>query len=122
MGSLERYIEIYCDLFKRAVREGQDLPDIGPMVMNAYVPWDQASPPRLGKLANLVFLLPPVIARKRVYDYLGGAVTSRALANADSRGNGPRVKFSVGRNVCYPTAYLLEWLEEQNASTTIMAS
>ncbi len=57
-------------------------------------------------------LLPPVIARKKVAHYLGGVITPCALANADSRGRGPKGRFNVGRTVCYDTAQLLEWLQK----------
>lgn len=108
------FVEIYCDLFKKAVREGKSPQDLVPMVLNSYASWGDVGPPQVKKLMYLAFQLPPVMARKRVYEYLGGAITSKMLANADSRGIGTRVRFEMGRSVCYPTLYLLEWLEDQN--------
>ncbi len=69
--------------------------------------------PELKVLGSLLEQLPPMLARKRVEHVLGGAVSERTLANADSRGRGPRGRFYVGRTVVYPTIYLLEWLEKK---------
>ncbi|MFW5970820.1 MAG: hypothetical protein ACOCQT_01845 [Desulfovermiculus sp.] len=114
--NVEEFVEVYCDLFKKAVREGKSPHDLVPVVLNSYASWGEVGPPRLSRLMYLAFQLPPVIARKRVYEYLGGAITSKMLANADSRGVGPRVRLEMGRNICYPTLYLLEWLEDQNVA------
>ncbi len=70
--------------------------------------------PELKYLNHLLDQLPPVIARKRVPRMFGGVVSKGTLANADSRGNGPRGKFRVGRTVCYHTIHLLAWLEERD--------
>ncbi len=65
-------------------------------------------------LNDLANSLPPVITRKKIKKYFGEVVTPGALANADSRGTGPRVRYRVGRDIMYPTAYLLEWLESRS--------
>ena len=110
--NIESYIDVYCDLFKKAIRNGENVPDQLPVIAGRFAKCCGASPARVRSMEHLLFQLPPVIARKRVYDYFGGVVTPKALANADYKGVGPRVKWEVGRNVCYPTPYLLEWMEE----------
>ena len=57
--------------------------------------------------------LPPFIARKEVSKLLGGAISPKTLANADSLGIGPEVKTTCGRNIVYETASLLKWMNEK---------
>lgn len=57
-------------------------------------------------LANL----PPVIARCSVEQALGGIVTPKTLANADSAGLGPAGAYQFGRKVVYPAQTLVDWL------------
>jgi hypothetical protein len=57
--------------------------------------------------------LPPVVARKDVGRLLGGMVTAKTLANADSKGTGPEIVYTVGRNVVYRRESLLEWVERK---------
>ena len=61
-------------------------------------------------IAMLQPALPPIIARREVDRFLGGAVSWKTLKNADSAGNGPVVAYRVGRGVAYETASLLEWV------------
>ena len=58
----------------------------------------------------LLSKLPPTIARKDVERQLGGIITPKTLANADSSGKGPLGACQVGRNVVYPTESLVNWL------------
>ena len=58
----------------------------------------------------LLAKLPPVIARKDVERQLGGIITTKTLANADSSGTGPMGAFQVGRTIVYPTGSLVGWL------------
>jgi hypothetical protein len=58
----------------------------------------------------LLSKLPPAIARKNVERQLGGIITPKTLANADSLGEGPLGAFQVGRSVVYPTESLVNWL------------
>lgn len=58
----------------------------------------------------LLSKLPPAIARKNVERQLGGIITPKTLANADSLGDGPLGAFQVGRSVVYPTESLVNWL------------
>ena len=57
----------------------------------------------------LLSKLPPTIARKDVERQLGGIITPKTLANADSSGDGPLGAYQVGRNVVYPTESLVNW-------------
>ena len=51
-----------------------------------------------------------IVVRRRVDEFSGGAISAKYLANLDSQGKGPR-RFRVGRQVCYRTSDLVEWLE-----------
>jgi hypothetical protein len=55
-------------------------------------------------------LLPPVIARKHVEWFTGGALKRQRLSAADSEGTGPLDPLRVGRCVCYWTRHLLVWM------------
>jgi hypothetical protein len=57
--------------------------------------------------------LPVTMSRPEVPKLLGGIVSSKTLANADSRGIGPEGRFRVGSKVCYQTDKLLAWLEKR---------
>ena len=56
--------------------------------------------------------LPPIIARKDIGRQLGGLVSAKTLANADSAGTGPLGAYQVGRVIVYPTEALINWLIE----------
>lgn len=57
--------------------------------------------------------LPPTMARTDAPRLLGGLVSSKTLANADSNGTGPQGRFKLGRKVGYQTHLLLAWLQEK---------
>ncbi|GAB6194610.1 hypothetical protein [Desulfocastanea catecholica] len=50
------------------------------------------------------------IARSEVKRFTGGVYSSGYLANHDSLGTGPKGAFKIGRQVCYPTDSLCDWL------------
>jgi hypothetical protein len=107
------FTEAYCDLFTEAVRDGDTLDQQKLLAMaSIQAGCSEASPPRIQRLGYLLLKLPPVIARKKAHEYLSGMVGKRALSQADYLGLGPRVSWRLGKHVCYPTAYLLEWIEE----------
>lgn len=54
--------------------------------------------------------LPPFIARKEVSKLLGGAISPKTLANADSLGKGPEGRITCGKNIVYETKSLLKWM------------
>lgn len=53
-----------------------------------------------------------IIARAEVEKFTGGGIKPKTLANADSKGVGPKGRFLVGRRVCYPVQSLLEFLSQ----------
>ena len=53
--------------------------------------------------------LPMRVAREAVYEVLGGLIKPATLNVCDHRGEGPPVRYSVGRKVVYDTRVLLEW-------------
>ena len=55
----------------------------------------------------------PIVARTQIKIFTGGAVAVGTLANADSRGEGPSGRFTIGKKVCYPVASVIEWLERK---------
>ena len=59
--------------------------------------------------SDLIPKLPPLISRDHVGKILGGIISSKTLANADSLGEGPK-RMRIGRKVVYMTEDLLEWL------------
>lgn len=86
------------------------------LIKPAPVSSAEAPPVVLEYLGFLLEILPPTVARKRAEEMTGGMVSAGALANADSRGTGPRVRYRVGRDTVYPTIYLLEWLEKKGVT------
>ncbi|UZP67680.1 hypothetical protein N1030_01555 [Desulfovibrio mangrovi] len=53
--------------------------------------------------------LPPIIAREKVEVFTGGWFNGKTLANADSKGRGPRGALKSGQKVLYRTRDLIEW-------------
>lgn len=64
-------------------------------------------------LQQLLDRLPPAMSRSEAPRLLGGLVSSKTLANADSNGTGPQGRFKLGRKVGYQTNLLLAWLQEK---------
>lgn len=64
-------------------------------------------------LQSLADRLPPVVARTDVPRLFGGVISSKTLANEDSKGTGPDGRFRLGRKVGYHTISLLAWLEKR---------
>ncbi len=76
--------------------------------------------PPLTDLAPYLELLPPIIARKRVAYFTGGAISSKKLANDDSRSKGPLVRQMIGDSVVYPTPFFLAYLESLGVRTIVV--
>ncbi|SCM69969.1 hypothetical protein [Desulfovibrio sp. 86] len=76
--------------------------------------------PELGALKSYLPLLPPMIARKRVPFFTGGAISSKKLANDDWGGKGPKVRQKIGDAVVYPTPFFLAYLESQGVTTIVV--
>lgn len=63
-------------------------------------------------LTELRRTLPPLVARKKLDQYLGGIISKAYMANLDSRGEGPpQVRF--GKNVGYLRDPLVDWLQSR---------
>ncbi len=66
-------------------------------------------------LDNMVDRWPStIVARGRIPEFTGGAITAKYMANIDSAGEGPP-RFRVGRKVVYPVDTLIRWLEERSS-------
>lgn len=52
----------------------------------------------------------PIIARREVAKFSGGAISRKTLANADCKGKGPKNRMIIGNKVCYPVADLVDWI------------
>ncbi|MDA8164762.1 MAG: hypothetical protein M0017_07005 [Desulfobacteraceae bacterium] len=63
-------------------------------------------------LREILQELPPIIARQRIEDHLGGIISARYLANLDCLGKGPQ-KVRIGRKVAYLREDLISWLERR---------
>jgi len=54
--------------------------------------------------------LPMRVAREAVYTVTGGLIKPQTLNTCDSLGNGPAVRYKVGKKVIYDMRTLLEWI------------
>lgn len=110
----KEYADTYCQVAKALIDRG-DLPPAPQFIQSLVgIPISKnknITPPKLDKLAWALPQLPPMICRKDMGHWFG--IAQSTLANADVSGTGPRVRYIIGRRVVYPTAYILEWLEEQ---------
>ena len=50
------------------------------------------------------------VPRSRVPEFTGGLYSVGTMANADCAGVGPEGGFRIGRQWCYPTSSLVDWL------------
>ena len=66
-------------------------------------------------LSEIRSKIPPIIARQQVPILLGGAISSKTLANLDSQGKGPK-RMRIGRKVVYKADDFLEWLAAKTVS------
>lgn len=57
-----------------------------------------------------------VVARTSIMEFSGGSLQEKYLANLDSRGEGPRGRFRIGRKIVYPVDELIMWLEERSSA------
>ena len=87
--------------------------------MEPKIPQIPPAPP-LTHLAPYLDKLPPIIARKRVGYFTGGAVSPKKLANDDSRSKGPLVRQLIGDAVVYPTPFFLAYLESLGVRTIVV--
>ena len=76
--------------------------------------------PQLTDLALYAGKLPPMISRKEVAYFTGGAISSKKLANDDSLGKGPLVRQTICGAIVYPTQFFLAYLESQGVKTVVV--
>lgn len=76
--------------------------------------------PVLTDLAPYLDVLPPLIARKRVAYFTGGAISPKKVANDDCRGTGPAVRHRIGEAIVYPKAFFLAYLESLGVKTVVV--
>ena len=76
--------------------------------------------PVLTDLAPYLDVLPPLIARKRVAYFTGGAISPKKVANDDCRGTGPAVRHRIGEAIVYPKAIFLAYLESLGVKTVVV--
>ena len=66
-------------------------------------------------------LLPPLISRRHADWFLGGVISQKVLANADSYGTGPKDPIRIGRCVSYWTRHLLIWLVQSKGINQVQS-
>ena len=59
----------------------------------------------------------PVVARERVGEFSGGALTAGTMANHDSKGEGPP-RLRLGRKIVYPVVELVEWMKARTEAVS----
>ena len=64
-------------------------------------------------LSELATGWPPFIARGEIEKFTGGLISSKYLANLDSKGKGPKNRVKVGRKIGYETRALISWIESR---------
>lgn len=108
------YTEAWCKVALAMVGRGE-IPPSPPFIQGLLgIPVSKkktVSPPKINYLGWMLPQLPPVMARRDMEKWLPG-VSPKTLANADSNGTGPRVRYQHHNSIIYPTAYLLEWIEK----------
>jgi len=55
----------------------------------------------------------PVVARKKVEAFSGGAISGKTLANVDSQGKGPEGSFVLCGQRVYPVTSLIKYLKDR---------
>lgn len=58
-----------------------------------------------------------IVARQEVKQFSGGVLSSKSMANLDSKKQGPPGSFRIGRKICYPVDSLIEWMEGRSDIT-----
>ena len=118
----KEYADTYCQVARALIDRGE-CPPAPPFIQSLIgIPVSKKkniSPPKIDRLGWALPQMPPIICRKDVGHWIG--LTPSTLANSDAQGTGPRVRYIIGRRVFYPTAYLLEWLEEQGLEVKTVA-
>ena len=64
-------------------------------------------------ISELEKSLPKLFDRDTASKSLGGVLSAKTLAHADSQGTGPELTMKLGRKVLYERASFLEWLRKK---------
>ena len=56
-----------------------------------------------------------IVARKEIGKFTGGVLSSRTLANMDSKGTGIPERFLLANQVAYPVSAVIAWLKERSS-------
>lgn len=103
----------YMRIYKAAIITGQEPPALPQYIIDSAI-WEEVfdtTPPDVEMFRPLLFQLPPIVRRSEVGSGVLNFASRHALGNDDNRGKGPRVRFRMQRMICYPSIYLLEYLE-----------
>ncbi len=58
-----------------------------------------------------------IVARKEIGKFTGGVLSSRTLANMDSKGTGIPERFLLANQVAYPVSAVIAWLKSRSAAS-----
>ncbi|MCT4627728.1 hypothetical protein [Halodesulfovibrio sp.] len=130
MSKSEEFIEAYYvvllaffEKYKKAMGQGQPVPDFPSFVLRAEV-WSavfKQSAPRVEYLSHLLIEWPSFVSRAELGTGAYKMISKSAIIKADGSGEGPRVRIKIGNAVWYPTAYLLEYLEDKKRMKVIIS-
>lgn len=71
--------------------------------------------PKKADLSHLAEKWPSsIVAREKIAEFTGGALSSGRIANLDSAGDGPPERIKIGRKTAYPISSLIPWLEKRS--------
>ncbi|WP_034603897.1 hypothetical protein [Halodesulfovibrio aestuarii] len=121
--SMKAFLRSYHELLARyhkicleSIEAGKEIPSVIPYLEEMNL-WGEAfgiSAPKIRLLKPLFLFLPPIVKRTDLGKVVLSMVPKTTVAYDDRNGTGPRVKFKIGQSVCYPTGYLLEYLEKKS--------
>ncbi|MCG8529597.1 MAG: hypothetical protein MI749_02910 [Desulfovibrionales bacterium] len=103
----------YLRIYKAAIMTGQEPPSMPKYVIDSEM-WGEVfdtTPPEVNLLRPLLLQLPPIVKRIELGSGVLNFVSKSGVSVDDTKAAGPRVRFKIGQMVCYPAAYLLEYLE-----------
>lgn len=55
-----------------------------------------------------------IVARDKVPEFTGGAISKGRMANLDCLGEGPAGRIRIGRKVCYTVEPFVDWLVKRS--------
>lgn len=110
----ETFLE-YLRIYKAAIITGNEPPSMPQYVIESEL-WGEVfatTPPEVHYLRPLLMQLPPLVKRIEIGTGVLNFASKSGISVDDSKGKGPRVRIKVAQMICYPTAYLLEYLESK---------